>query len=245
MKAAEDAANRLKTHPDIRAQKFIDCFIDIFRKECEDIERNAFYIASFSRARDDLGQWRAYADNGRGFAIGFAPYLFTCGGPPDGPSLARGAVSYKSGEVDALYMLPIMAATQIFVSEATTNRDLIIDKTIGIPFIEELVRALIPMFIWRTVTTKHPAYEHEREVRLVILAAATKLSGYVKTRCRGNETVPYIPQPWSLRESGNVVEIIIGPAGPPGAERTLREFLGSLGMDFVHIGRSDIPYRAL
>jgi hypothetical protein len=35
-----------------------------------------FYIASFSRNRDDLGQWRAYADNGRGFALGLAPHLF-------------------------------------------------------------------------------------------------------------------------------------------------------------------------
>jgi hypothetical protein len=29
-----------------------------------------FFIASFSRDRDELGQWRAYADNGRGFATG-------------------------------------------------------------------------------------------------------------------------------------------------------------------------------
>jgi hypothetical protein len=35
-----------------------------------------FYIASFSRNRDELGQWRGYADNGRGFALGLAPHLF-------------------------------------------------------------------------------------------------------------------------------------------------------------------------
>ena len=35
-----------------------------------------FYIASFSRDRNDLGQWRAYADNGGGFALGLAPHLF-------------------------------------------------------------------------------------------------------------------------------------------------------------------------
>src|SRR5262245_40731502 len=31
-----------------------------------------FFIASFSTQRDDLGQWRAYADNGRGFALGLS-----------------------------------------------------------------------------------------------------------------------------------------------------------------------------
>jgi hypothetical protein len=30
----------------------------------------------FSRRGDDLGQWRAYADNSRGVAIGLAPHLF-------------------------------------------------------------------------------------------------------------------------------------------------------------------------
>src|ERR1700680_3576354 len=30
-----------------------------------------FFICSFSGDGDDLGQWRAYADNGRGFALGF------------------------------------------------------------------------------------------------------------------------------------------------------------------------------
>src|SRR5215469_15946104 len=35
-----------------------------------------FFVASFSQNRDDLGQWRVYADNGRGVAIGLAPRLF-------------------------------------------------------------------------------------------------------------------------------------------------------------------------
>jgi hypothetical protein len=30
-----------------------------------------FFVCSFSKAGNDLGQWRAYADNGRGFALGF------------------------------------------------------------------------------------------------------------------------------------------------------------------------------
>jgi hypothetical protein len=30
-----------------------------------------YFVCSFSSAGDDLGQWRAYADNGRGFALGF------------------------------------------------------------------------------------------------------------------------------------------------------------------------------
>jgi hypothetical protein len=36
------------------------------------IEQSAhFFICCFSKDGDDLGQWRAYADNGRGYALGF------------------------------------------------------------------------------------------------------------------------------------------------------------------------------
>ncbi len=35
-----------------------------------------FFIASFSRHPDDLHQWRSYADDGRGVAIGFSAKLF-------------------------------------------------------------------------------------------------------------------------------------------------------------------------
>ena len=51
---------------------------------CDDFTRGfdgmvqmfGFFVASFSRNGDDLGQWRAYGDNGRGFAIGLAPHIF-------------------------------------------------------------------------------------------------------------------------------------------------------------------------
>ena len=38
----------------------------------EALHRSAHYfVCSFSEAGDDLGQWRAYADNGQGYALGF------------------------------------------------------------------------------------------------------------------------------------------------------------------------------
>src|SRR5271165_2462927 len=58
---------------------------DFTQTVCDEIERLVthdprsdlgFFVASFSRASDDLGQWRGYGDDGRGFAVGFAPRLF-------------------------------------------------------------------------------------------------------------------------------------------------------------------------
>jgi hypothetical protein len=247
MEIARDVARRLKSTADPQAQCFLDCFIDMFRRENFESTLE-FYIASFSRVRNDLGQWRAYSENGRGFAIGFAPRLFETIEDPltDRPGEVVGLVKYTLEDVNALYAPPILEAAQLYLSEALTNAELIKDRAIRTPFMQELVRELMASpIIWRSLTTKHPAYEHEQEVRLVILGTPARLSPYVKTRLRGSEIVPYIPQPWAARQPGNVVEIIIGPAGPPDTERTLRKFLSTLGMDFDNISRSDIPYRVL
>jgi hypothetical protein len=244
---ARDIAGQLKESADSRAKFFLDQFITRFRSETFD-KGFEFYIASFSRKRNDLGQWRAYADNGQGFAIGFAPPLFEIlqNLPADKPPDFVSAVKYtRTLDVSALYTPPIRKATELFLSAAMTNADLIENEAIGITFFDEMINRLISALILTAVTTKHSAYDHEEEVRLVIADSATKLLPFVKTRLRGSEMIPYIPQPWPVQEPGNVVEIVVGPAAPPDTERTLRKFLSSLGMDFENIRRSDIPYRAL
>ena len=112
---------------------------------------------------------------------------------------------------------------------------------------DQFAREIIAQpLIWNCLTSKHPAYQHEQEVRLVIMGTPERLAPFVTTRYRGSEIVPYIPQPMPLREPGNILEIVVGPAAPTDTERTLRTMLGTLGIDpNVHICRSDIPYRAL
>lgn len=248
MEFARDVARRLKASADARARLFLDCFIDMFRHE--NVEATLqFYIASFSRERDDLGQWRAYADNGRGFALGLAPRIFSVveERPTDRPPEFVGLVRYTLEDAYALYEPPIREAAAIFLSEAVTNAALMADKSIGMLFMQSLVRELIASpIIWRSLTTKHPAYEHEQEVRIVVMGQPENLAPYVTTRLRGNEIVPYIAQPMSVREPDGIVEIVIGPAAPKDIERTLRTLLATLGLDpDIHISRSDIPYRVL
>lgn len=245
METIRDVARRHKVGTDCRAQLFLDCFIDMFSSESFN-ETFEFYVGSFSRKRDDLGQWRAYADNGRGFAIGFAPRLFGNDVPPVNTlDHFVGPVTYTPEGLDALCTQPITKAAKAFLLAANANADLMNDRRIGIAFMQQMVREMIPLMIWRSLTAKHPAYDNEGEVRLVILGALEKVLPFVKTRLRGSEIVPYIPLPWDTQKSGNVVDIMIGPAAPPDTERTLRKFLSTLGMDFDDIDRSDIPYRAV
>jgi hypothetical protein len=244
---AHDVAGSLGRGADGRVRLFLEDFADLLRPD-NFTATLEFFIASFSRARDDLGQWRAYADNGRGYAIGFAPRMFGIGELVPGrlPEFV-GPVRYKIDEVCARHNAALEEAVAIFFETVKANADLVRNKAIGIPFMEQFVREIIAQpIIWNCLTSKHPAYEHEQEVRLLIMGAPERLLPHVTTRLRGSEIVPYIAHPMPLREPHHIAEIVVGPASPPDAEHTVITMLASLGLDAnVEVGRSDIPYRAL
>ena len=60
-----DVSRGMANGADERVQHFLRTLTDMFQHP--NLEKSLdFFIASFSREGDDLGQWRAYADNGRG-----------------------------------------------------------------------------------------------------------------------------------------------------------------------------------
>jgi hypothetical protein len=165
MEMARSVAASLTPGADGRARLFLETFSDMFRHENFEATLD-FFIASFSRARDDLGQWRAYADNGRGFAIAFSPRMFTVTDVPPTDRLPEfvGPVSYTNDEIHTGYRPPIAEAARVFLEAANANAELVRDKAIGIPFMQTFARELIASpLIWRCLTSKHHAYEHERE----------------------------------------------------------------------------------
>jgi hypothetical protein len=238
-----DAQNGL----DGRVRFFLKCAADMFCRE--NVEATlAFFVASFSRARDDLGQWRAYADNGRGFAVGFAPRMFRIKGeanPSPDENAFLGSVLYDVGDVLSRHRLAIDEAIEIFRTAVDAQASLMADRAIGIAFIQEFSRHLIASpLIWNALTSKHPAYKHEQEVRLLMMGTTDMLAPFIMTRSRGTEIVPYIPYPWNVREPGAIVEVLVGPAAPHGAEDAVRVMLATYGLKDVAIERSEIPYRA-
>jgi hypothetical protein len=246
---SHDVIRDLKTGADGRVSLFLDCLADMmspvnFSKALE------YLIGSFSRARDDLGQWRAYADNGKGVAIGFAPHLFgienTTDQKPDEAAFVS-PVIYDIGQVCSRHGAAIEQAAEIFLNTANAHQGLLANKTIGIPFMQDFARAVIASpLIWNCLTSKHPAYAHEQEVRLIILGLHDKLQPYIQTRIRGSEIVPYIPYRMAIQKQHSIGEIIVGPAANVDVERAVQTMLESLGIKHnIPISRSLIPYRAL
>lgn len=209
-----------------------------------------FFIASFSRERDELGQWRAYADDGRGVTIGLSPKLFstsdTISEDPINNSYV-GPVFYKDAQTRARHLKGIDKVSTILGFAQVYARHHLRDKTIGMEFLNRLARAVIAApLIWNALTCKHSGYENEHEVRLLVVAEKKKFKGKISTRKRKKETVPYISRSLHLHEGGSILEIVVGPAAPKDAEAQIKKMLRSAGIKYsIPIKRSKIPYRAI
>ena len=124
-----------------------------------------FYIASFSRNPDELGQWRAYGDNGRGFALGLAPHLFGVihTAKPKPTEYVVMPVVYGKNEAEQRYRPAIEQAAGIVAN----NRP---QENVRMAFLRSMADELIAsQLIATSLTVKHEAYKNEEEVRLVML----------------------------------------------------------------------------
>jgi hypothetical protein len=242
MERAHQALRAAEEGADGRVGLFLRFAADLFSQE--NLDTLGFFVASFSRARNDLGQWRAYADNGRGFAIGYAPRMFEVrpdlSASPD-ENAFLGPVVYDSNGAVSRHRLAIVQAASIFLEAADANADLLRDRAVGLPFMRIFsLRLIASSLIWNALTTKHPAYEREEEVRMSIMGTTAALLSVTRTRTRAGEIVPYIAHPWAVQGPKDVAEIVIGPAAPADAERTLRT-RGRLKVCYTDGAKPDRP----
>lgn len=232
--------------PNNYAKQLIESVRSILTSDKLDSALHVF-LACFSRKRDDLGQWRAYGDNGRGFAIGFAPPMFAIEDPAFQTHIEKiylGSVVYDQTEALSRHREAIGWALDDFLAAARLNPHLMKSSVKRDAFLQEMRTSLIASpLIWYSLTAKHHAYRDEDEVRQVLLGAGDDLKPCIQTRVRGSEIVPYVAAPWRVREAGMIEEIVVGPAASFGAEEAVIAMLRSCGVDGVKVTRSGIRYR--
>jgi hypothetical protein len=204
-----------------------------------------YFVASFSQKPNDLGQWRAYADNGRGVAIGLAPKLFQV--LPDQSNLG---VAEKTLVARVIYDPPGKIGLKLFA--AIKRAIALIDRgepSVTSPAEREAFRRVmaaelaVPIVVY-SVTCKHPAYYHEEETRLLLINTLEQLSPLIETRVRGSNLVPYIPIRMPVREPGAITKIMIGPAADGYAEDAIRALLRRHRLPLDILQPSKIPYTA-
>jgi hypothetical protein len=205
-----------------------------------------FYIASFSQAKNDLAQWRAYADNARGVMLGLAPKLFRV--LADQSQLG---VTDKTIAAHVVYnkivctknMRTAIRRAVAIVELAETSRLVRTDSERELLGRALANRLVVPIIIY-AVTCKDAAYAHERETRLVITNQVSELAAVTKIRTRGSTLVPYIPSALAVRRRGAIREIMIGPAAAEMADDAVRTFLRTQGVPTSVLRKSNVPYTA-
>jgi hypothetical protein len=203
-----------------------------------------FFVGSFSRENNDLGQWRAYADDARGVAIGLAPQLFQVHPDQTNVGLAEkvlvSQVIYDRDQCIRNLTDAIRRAIQILVRAA----DDVTAEAEGHQFLRDLATHLAVSIFTHAVTCKHEAYQHEHETRMLLINQLSILAPIIETRTRGSTLVPFIRSPLAVRSAGAITQIMIGPSADTMSDGAVRALLRHHGLPLDIVQQSDIPYTA-
>ncbi|MFN0171999.1 MAG: DUF2971 domain-containing protein [Bryobacteraceae bacterium] len=191
------------------------------------------YIVCFCELGNLLSQWRAYAANGQGFALGFAPDRIMRALQSD----ADIATSSKLFRViyDPRKQRQLVDSAVDRLVSALENHD------------EETVLDQVPLvFSEMAFCFKHDAFAEEREWRLVCLP---HLPRSVDVRTSEGRLVPYATIPISLPgERPPYVEVIHGPTlEADNTKKAVQMLLGKAHPKFwpeVAISGSNAPLRS-
>lgn len=202
------------------------------------------FISCLSLDANSLDQWRKYADDGRGYAIGFLA-----------SSLQRMPISLLEVSYDREVQVKEMMAALIAVHSRSSPPELPLkgDAAQDVALISAYMTAF-----------KHPSFASEREVRCLHAVSLEGIKdGYrfvdpqtaagtesgvasensVAFTTRGGALTAHIDLPFTASDgSCPIVEVATGPKNPTAIGNAFL-FLGSQGHTDVSVRPSGLPYR--
>ena len=240
----------LKSRANESQQREVSFFYERFAHTMnEHIEETAhFFVCCFSKTDEDLGQWRAYADDGRGYAIGFdASVLETAFSKAELPKInlhSAFPVTYKDENLCEILERLVVAT----IPAISTPQGMGLEQGKILEFLKLLSVSLALQCVHISLFFKHESYSNEREYRFLQIFPADKPVLDLKLRSRPYSLVPYREFDWKGGAADSIKELVVGPASDPKIEYKfandcLREFLPDVGSDFIK--QSDIPYTSV
>lgn len=229
------------------SKKFARHFTEFFESGMQKTAH--YFVCSFSVDGNDLGQWRAYADNGRGYALGFdANALEGVFTKPNGIVADNNSTFHVTYDDDGLAIIQGKIIDSMFelISLPRGNK---LDSAIINACMKSISIYLSIAVLRAALFFKHQAYKQESEFRFFQMFPGDQPAPDVKRRTRPYELVKYREFTWRGSPSGILRRIVVGPA----ADRVkasrfamdcLEQFHPSQQGD-VEITYSDIPYRAI
>ncbi len=225
----------------------------IFAKQLEDfalserIERTGFYfICSFSSCGNDLCQWRAYADNGRGYALGFDTKALRSVFTQERGSRIPNYPFHLTYDKAHLGEIQLMIIEKVF-GLISLPRGRKLESAARDAYMHWLSTWFMVYALRAALCFKHKAYQNEKEYRFLQIHPATTPPKF-ELRARPHELVKYREFDWRSGASGALKKIVVGPAADHEkahrfAKECLRLWQGDA--ETVEITHSKIPYRAV
>jgi hypothetical protein len=221
--------------------------LDSLQQRARDLESKFDGMAfCMSEDADALSQWRGYADDGQGLAIGFSRvYLDDLVAASESDDTQSGFNLYKAkyapkehdAAIEPLFALlreyaPDCAATEIDDERVTQ----LSNRIQGLQNLRLLLEVYDQVF-----SLKHQAFEEEREWRLLrhFDWQHDQPDGFHPSRSR---LVPYFEFGLLMNSVMPIAEIVLGPrhTSPP---EVVSQFLNKYGHKGVSLRRSCAPYR--
>jgi len=227
-----------------RAARFLsDGFTDFHTKIAQLAH---FFVACFSHNGNDLGQWRSYGNNGRGFSLGFdgelLERLFVA---PNGDWITNHStfsIRYNDTALRAVQTEIVNA----FLTLSDVPRGRGLHPSTVAQFMRILSERLSLCAVRAALLFKHEAYSNEAEYRLLHIRPINDDLSDIKLRPRDTALIRFMEIAWRSDGCQPLREILIGPAAD---ETKATEFaqicLRRAGIDTetIHIRKSTIPYR--
>jgi hypothetical protein len=223
----------------------------IFAKQFAEIMAEApsavahFFVGSFSQNGDDLGQWRAYGDNGHGFALEF-----------DRDRLERSFVMPEGRVIESNSTFPISYDDAVVKGICTDLIRAVVPlvamphgRRLGNGAINEFMKGLsmqLGLFVLQTALYfKHEAYDDEAEYRFLQLRSINARLDDLKLRASKSSPIRYAEFPWFRLAPTALRQIVVGPAADFASAKHLAEqYLRAARLGDVKIARSEVPYRS-
>lgn len=228
-----------------------------------------YYAACFSAEADLLSQWRGYANDGKGVAIGFYSRNFI---------LAQDYKNIKFNKIT--YDMDIVKnELHNYVIEKLKKSYLKKKNCTGISSYTDAINDIISGMVYNAVFYKNPAFREENEWRLVFYPFGNirnllinhktmdlssnqlfydrmyesieykrdyngLVRGNLQFRCTDDKIISYVDMDFNEIKASMIAEIVIGPKSNID-DKDLRLFLMSNGYDLsrINIRKSTATYR--
>jgi hypothetical protein len=227
-------------------------------KESIELVERLFHGLGFCLSQDGdlLSQWRGYADDARGVAVGFShsylAQLASASRSKDAPGFSIHQVEYEpkqhEADIEPTYLelrkliddgafrLPgLSSLLDSRTPEQIAADDRVIEKAHG-----ELLFRVLSLFP-KLYELKAEAFREELEWRLVSIFADAEAER-VEFRAAGARIVPYRSFELIVSLHSPIVEVVLGPRHQT-PEATVQSLLRSAGFGEVKVRRSAATYR--